>query len=322
LGADYIAWLRSRIGRRKTIVVYATAVIHDERRRILFQRRTDFRDAWWGLPGGALEIGETLAECAMREAFEETGLTVEPVRLVGVYTGPQYDVRYPNGDEVQQWTAAFECRIVGGQARADGEEASEVAFCAETLLPCPSWYAAMAQDTWAGAEAATFEPPRAAPTGDITDYIRMMRSVVGQERFIAPAAGGGIRDERGRILLARRADNGTWNPPGGFMDLGESIAETVLREVCEEVGLVVEPTRLVGVYSGRGNQYTYPNGDQVQGCASLFECRVVGGELRVDESEINAVDYFPLGALPSPLPARWRQRLADLAANYTHAVFR
>ncbi|HLE29297.1 MAG TPA: hypothetical protein VI793_14315, partial [Anaerolineales bacterium] len=82
-----------------------------------------------------------------------------------------------------------------------------------------------------------------------------------------------------------------------------------------------EPTRLVGVYSGREHQYTYPNGDKIQGCASLFECRVTGGELRLDESEIDAVDYFPLDALPQPMAARWLRRLGDLAANHAYAVF-
>src|SRR6185436_5773422 len=113
----YIEWLRSHVGRRPIIVAYATAIVRDERGQILFQRRSDFD--WWGLPGGVLEIGETLAECAGRETLEETGFSVEPLRLVGVYTGPQYVVHYPNGDEVQQWTATFECRVIGGQPHAD-----------------------------------------------------------------------------------------------------------------------------------------------------------------------------------------------------------
>ena len=319
---SYIEWLRSHIGQRKTILVYATAVVRDERGRILFQRRADFREAWWGLPGGVLEIGETLAECAVREAREETGLSVEPIRLVGVYSGPQYDVHYPNGDEVQQWTAAFECRITGGQARADGEEISAIGyFDSDAVPPSPPWYTDMACDAVAGREAATFEMPRSNPAPDLINHIVLMRSLIGKEWLIAPAAAACIRDAGGRLLLARRADTSEWVPPGGFMDLGESIAETAAREAYEETGLHIEPTRLVGVYSGREHQYTYPNGDKIQGCASLFECRVTGGELRLDESEIDAVDYFPLDALPQPMAARWLRRLGDLAANHAYAVF-
>lgn len=315
----YIEWLRSHLGPRPAIVATAAALICDEQGRILFQHRTDFD--WWGLPGGILEIGETLAECCIREIHEETGLTVEPVRLVGLYTGPQYNVLYPNGDAVQQWSAAFECRVLNGPARADDVETRALAYFGEALPPTARWYADMARDARAGRAAAFFEAPRAPLPNGRTDFIGQLRPLVGHARFIAPAAAAILRDERGRLLLARRADNGYWNPPGGFMDLGESIAETVVREVREEVGLVVEPIRLIGVYSGLNNQVTYPNGDEIQGCASLFECRVTGGDRRVDDDEITEVGFFSLDALPDPLPARWHQRLADLAANHSYAVF-
>ena len=112
--ANYIHWLRSKIGSRKTLLAYATALIRDDEGRLLFQRRSDFD--WWGLPGGVLEIGESFAACAQREALEETGYHVEPTRLIGLYCAPHWDVRYPNGDEVQQFTVALECRITGGQS--------------------------------------------------------------------------------------------------------------------------------------------------------------------------------------------------------------
>ena len=99
--ADYISWLRSKIGHRKTLLSYATALIRDAEGRVLFQQRSDFD--WWGLPGGIVEIGETFSECVVREVREETGLQVCPQRLVGLYASPQWDIRYPNGDEVQQW---------------------------------------------------------------------------------------------------------------------------------------------------------------------------------------------------------------------------
>lgn len=343
----YIEWLRSQVGRRQIIVAYATALVRDERGQILFQRRSDFD--WWGLPGGVLEIGETLAECACRETWEETGFRVEPIRLVGVYTGPQYLVHYPNGDEVQQWTATFECRVIGGQPRADGGEGTEVAFFPPEALPAhPAWYADMVRDTLAGHKVATFERPRSQSNllqvrvpadayGNREDaveahlktsshghagYIGMMRSLIGSARLIAPAAAAFIRDETGRILLIQRTDDGAWIIPGGFMELGESVAETVVREVREETGLVVEPIRLIGIYSGRENQFTYPNGDAIQGCGTFFECRVIDGRLRAQASEVLALEYFPPDALPASLTPRWQPRLMEAAADLPQAVFR
>jgi len=338
----YIEWLRSQVGRRQIIVAYATAIVRDARGQILFQRRSDFD--WWGLPGGVLEIGETLAECACRETWEETGFRVEPIRLVGVYTGPQYIVHYPNGDEVQQWTATFECRVIGGQPRADGGEGTEVAFFPPEALPAhPPWYADMVRDTLTEREAATFERPRepsfwsANPAINHEEtiethlktsanghggYIGMLRSLVGPARLIVPSAAAFIRDEAGHILLMQRPDNGAWHPPGGFMELGESVAETVAREANEETGLSVEPIRLIGVYSGQANQWTYLNGDAIQGCATFFECRVTGGQLQTQAGEVSALDYFPPDALPESLTPRWKPRLIEALADLPQAVFR
>jgi ADP-ribose pyrophosphatase YjhB (NUDIX family) len=149
----------------------------------------------------------------------------------------------------------------------------------------------------------------------------MLRSLVGPERLIVPSAAAFIRDEAGRILLMQRPDNGAWHPPGGFMELGESVAETVVREASEETGLIVEPIRIIGVYSGQNNQWTYLNGDAIQGCATVFECRVTGGQLRAQASEVSALDYFPPEALPESLTPRWRPRLIEAAANLPQAVF-
>jgi 8-oxo-dGTP pyrophosphatase MutT (NUDIX family) len=135
--AGYIQWLRQLAGPHLLPLVYATALIRDEAGRILFQRRADFGSAWWGLPGGLLEPGETPTACLQREALEETGLRVEPVRFVGVYSSPRYIVTYPNGDQVQQVTTCHECRIVGpvGELRPDPEEILGLEFFPPEALP-------------------------------------------------------------------------------------------------------------------------------------------------------------------------------------------
>lgn len=318
----YLTELRAQIGPRKVILAYATALIRDWRGRILFQRRADFD--WWGLPGGLLELGETLGACAVREAREETGLRVRPTRLVGVYAGPPYDVVYPNGDQVQQWTAAFACQaeepLTNG--RPDGGEALEQAFFAPEALPATSpWYADMVRDLLAERPGASFAPPRPAPTSVDAYSLTALRGLVGPRELILPAAGAIIHDDAGRVLLIQRGDNGQWGFPGGLMDLGETIAETVVRETREETGLAVTPTRLIGAYSGPDYRIVYPNGDRVQVCSTVFACRVIGGTPVPDGVETLAVRFFPLDALPTPMPERVRRRLAEAVPARLHALF-
>jgi 8-oxo-dGTP pyrophosphatase MutT (NUDIX family) len=130
---SYITWLRGKLGRQKTLIVYGTVILRDERRRVLLQRRVD--NGLWGLPGGILEPGESILDCARRELHEETGLAVGELRLTGVYSDPQYDVVYPNGDEVQQYTVCFEGRIAGGRFHLDLEETSDLAFTDFAQIP-------------------------------------------------------------------------------------------------------------------------------------------------------------------------------------------
>src|SRR5919199_1355629 len=74
----------------------------------------------WALPGGFVEVGETVEEAADREAAEETGLAVEVARLVGVYSDPERD---PRGHNV---SVAFLARVLSGELAA-ASDAAEVA---------------------------------------------------------------------------------------------------------------------------------------------------------------------------------------------------
>lgn len=80
---------------------------------------------------------------------------------------------------------------------------------------------------------------------------------------ILVTGGAIIRDQQGRILLQRRSDYGDWGLPGGGMDAGESIEETMIREVYEETGLEVIQYDLYTVYSGPRMKYRYPDGNEV-----------------------------------------------------------
>lgn len=112
--------------RATSIVPAASAVVVDPEGRILLHRRTD--NQLWSIPGGGMEVGETIAETIIREVEEETGLKVEPERLVGIYTNPRHVVAYDDGEVRQQFSICFACRIVGGQLLDHADESLEVGF--------------------------------------------------------------------------------------------------------------------------------------------------------------------------------------------------
>ena len=95
-------------------------VIPSERGIVLVRRASDPFEGEWALPGGFVEVGETVEEAATREAAEETGLAIELARLIGVYSAPDRD---PRGHNV---SVAFLARVVGGDLVA-ASDAAEVA---------------------------------------------------------------------------------------------------------------------------------------------------------------------------------------------------
>ncbi|MGW6021283.1 NUDIX hydrolase [Streptomyces sp. NPDC055099] len=99
-------------------------VVREEDGAVLLQRRRD--TGQWALPGGAQDIGESPAECAVRECFEETGITAEVTGLLGVYSPPQHVVAYDDGEIRQAYEVTVIGRPVGGEPtindEADGVE--------------------------------------------------------------------------------------------------------------------------------------------------------------------------------------------------------
>jgi 8-oxo-dGTP pyrophosphatase MutT (NUDIX family) len=146
----YLGRLRECVGHDPLFGPSAAACIRDKEGRILLLRRSDSDDLW-GFPGGGMELGEQASETVVREVREETGLEVEPVALIGVYSGSEYAFAYPNGDRVQPVIVFFECRVVGGELRPDQEEVLEGHYFGpgDELPPMRPCCVAKAQDAWA-----------------------------------------------------------------------------------------------------------------------------------------------------------------------------
>ena len=111
--------------RPTRLVPAASAVITDDEGRILLAKRTD--NQLWTIPGGGMKPGETIAETAIREVKEETGIDVEVVSLIGIYSNPQHVVEYSDGEVRQQFSICFACQPVGGEP-TPSDETNEVGY--------------------------------------------------------------------------------------------------------------------------------------------------------------------------------------------------
>lgn len=128
---SYIRWLRERVGHERVMLTFAAACIADERGRVLLQKRGDKHT--WGFPGGAMELGESAEEAAVREVREETGLSLKIEGLLGVYT--KYFDSYPNGDQAQCVAIFFVGTAAGGTPTIDGDETLDLGFFAPEEAP-------------------------------------------------------------------------------------------------------------------------------------------------------------------------------------------
>jgi len=102
-----------------SMVVAASAVVTDDNGRILLLRRTDSGN--WALPGGAIELGESLPACAIREVKEETGLEITITGLIGIYTDPKHVIAYSDGEVRQQFNVCFAGKIISGALESSAE---------------------------------------------------------------------------------------------------------------------------------------------------------------------------------------------------------
>ena len=126
----YLKNLRELVGTQLLTLPGVCAIVFNEAGEVLLQDRGDGR---WHTIGGMIEPGEQPAEACIREVLEETGLTIIPEAITGVYTEPEG--MYPNGDKVQYTSIVFKCKIVGGTLYVADDESVDLRFFSPDDLP-------------------------------------------------------------------------------------------------------------------------------------------------------------------------------------------
>ena len=128
----YISELRKHIGHNPLISAGATVVVIKDK-QILLNLRSDTKT--WGIPGGSLEIGETLEETAKRELKEETNLDCDNFTLLNVFSGNDFYFKYPNGDELYSVIALYLADDFQGSLKIIDDESIDLSFFSKSELP-------------------------------------------------------------------------------------------------------------------------------------------------------------------------------------------
>ena len=125
--------LRKYIGHEPLIGVGDTTLVFNDKNELLLNLRTDTNT--WGIPGGAMELYETIEETAVRELKEETGICAEELKLVTVLSGKDYYFEYPNGDKMCTVIVLFKVLNFSGTLKVSDNESKSLRFFPLTNLP-------------------------------------------------------------------------------------------------------------------------------------------------------------------------------------------
>jgi len=129
----YITELRKHIGHQPILMPAGCVMVLNEKKQLLLQKRAD--NGCWAYPGGAVELGESFEECAVREVLEETGLECLELQEFKVLSGAKMHHIYPNGDEIYSIEMVFLCEKYRGELTVQEEEVTELRFFDLDALP-------------------------------------------------------------------------------------------------------------------------------------------------------------------------------------------
>lgn len=129
--ADYIKDIRNKVGHEPIILNFAGGILVNQANQVLLQKRSDLNQ--WGLPGGALEFGETAEGACRREFIEETGLHINIDSLLGISTN--HIQHYPNGDVAQAIATFFVVKYCQGILNSQNDETLDLKYFSKDNLP-------------------------------------------------------------------------------------------------------------------------------------------------------------------------------------------
>lgn len=129
----YIMNLRKYVGHEPLIGVGATTLVFNDKNELLLNLRTDTNT--WGIPGGSMELNETIEETAIRELKEETGISADKLELVSVLSGKDYYFEYPNWDKMCTVIILFKVLNYTGNIKVSDNESKQLKFFALNDLP-------------------------------------------------------------------------------------------------------------------------------------------------------------------------------------------
>ncbi|MDK2562340.1 NUDIX domain-containing protein [Romboutsia sedimentorum] len=131
----YVGDLRLLIGNKAINLVATAVIVVNELNEILLQKRSEPYGSW-GIPGGLIELGESTESAGKREVFEETGVVVEDLKLIGVFSGEEDNyIKLQNGDEYYVVLVAYYTKCFTGTLCADGDETLDCRFFDISEIP-------------------------------------------------------------------------------------------------------------------------------------------------------------------------------------------
>nr|MDT0660138.1 NUDIX domain-containing protein [Micromonospora sp. DSM 115978] len=132
---SYLGQLRALAGDRTLLFVGSRAVVRDGAGRVLLIQRAD--NGYWAMPAGAMELGESISDCAAREVWEETGLRASVVTPFALYTGPDRTFTNMFGDTYQLFVVAFRVDVWQGELLTVTDETTDAVFYPAGQFPAP-----------------------------------------------------------------------------------------------------------------------------------------------------------------------------------------